>query len=149
MAGNHWKLVVKTSKLPKMQKNLINKCPSHSWFYIWLVVRVVPVFWTNHKVQLNKTCAVLDHFPHSVGNLSHLHKYVQHNASYDYSEYLVSLYGQVLFQEFMFLLLKQIETIFSVFSISLQIMCLHYEALSHYYIAEGILKSVGKYIKCC
>ena len=47
----------------------------------------------------------------------------------------------------MFLLLKQIEMIFIVFLISLQIMCLHYEALSHYYIAEGILKSVGKYIK--
>ena len=26
----------------------------------------------------------------------------------------------------------------------LKVMCLHYKALSHYYVADGLLKSVGK-----
>ena len=27
-------------------------------------------------------------------------------------------------------------------------MSLHYKALSHYFVAEGLLKSVGKFIHC-
>ena len=36
-----------------------------------------------------------------------------------------------------------------VFSSFFQIMCLHYKALSHFYVADGLLKSIGKHIKGC
>ena len=36
-------LKVKTTKLPKVQEKHV--------FYIWLVERVVQVFWTNHRAK--------------------------------------------------------------------------------------------------